>query len=300
MTDSPTTRASARSSVLQAIPEDISVGCRVQVLGKLMGTVRFAGPTQFAAGQWVGVELDTAEGKNDGNVQGVKYFDCKPQHGIFARPLAVKTEAQLGLAASPGSPAADAVRASTSNGSGGYPPAAASPAADAVKAQTSNGSSGYPPAAEPAKMQVVKPTLAEPQSPLAPELRPTSSESPGKAAAAWQRQQSADGDLGMDISVEDHMEAFGALGNCQEEIQKTQEALARLSKRLSGEPAPAPAGSAEPDEGNLTPQEEEWLKQATERISRNFEEKLSKCLDDRLSNLSSGAIASLRQAIKTS
>eukprot|EP00930_Biecheleria_cincta_P102201 TRINITY_DN93895_c0_g1_i1.p1 TRINITY_DN93895_c0_g1~~TRINITY_DN93895_c0_g1_i1.p1 ORF type:complete len:329 (+),score=90.36 TRINITY_DN93895_c0_g1_i1:94-987(+) len=293
----------ARASVLQAIPDDITVGCRVQVLGKLMGTVRFAGPTQFAAGQWVGVELDNAEGKNDGTVQGTRYFECKPQHGIFARPLAVKTEAQLGLA----SPAADAMKAQTSFGSAGYPLAAEPAKAPEVQPTASNSSGGPPPAAEPAKAQEVMPTAAETQLPQEP-AKSTSSEtqSPKKAAAAWQRQQSTDGDLRMDISVEDPMHAFGALGSCQEELQKTQEALARLSKKLSGEqPAPeaqpaAGSSSAEPDEGSLTPQEEAWLKQATERISRQFEEKLSKCLDDRLSNLSSGAIASLRQAIKTS
>jgi len=45
----------------------------------------FIGPTQFAAGEWVGVELDAAVGKNDGSVNGVRYFTCKPLHGVFAK-----------------------------------------------------------------------------------------------------------------------------------------------------------------------------------------------------------------------
>ena len=34
---------------------------------------------------WVGVELDEARGKNDGEVKNVRYFACPPSHGLFAR-----------------------------------------------------------------------------------------------------------------------------------------------------------------------------------------------------------------------
>lgn len=88
--------------MMQTIPTDIKVGVRVQVLGKLMGTVKFAGVTKFAAGPWVGVELDAPEGKNDGTVQGERYFDCKPGHGIFARPNSVRPEPALNAFAMPG------------------------------------------------------------------------------------------------------------------------------------------------------------------------------------------------------
>lgn len=50
------------------------------------GVVRFFGPTEFAAGDWVGIELDDEWGMNDGQVQGVAYFRCAPNRGLFLRP----------------------------------------------------------------------------------------------------------------------------------------------------------------------------------------------------------------------
>ena len=48
------------------------------------GVVRFVGATQFATGVWYGVELDNADGRNNGSVQGVRYFSCPTRHGVFA------------------------------------------------------------------------------------------------------------------------------------------------------------------------------------------------------------------------
>ena len=51
----------------------LTVGQRVKAAGK-DGVIRFIGKTQFATGEWIGVELDEATGKNDGSIKGVKYF----------------------------------------------------------------------------------------------------------------------------------------------------------------------------------------------------------------------------------
>lgn len=67
----------------------LQVGDRVTVgQTELMGTVKFLGPTEFAAGDWLGIELDEQAGKNDGSVKGKRYFESKPEHGIFVRPTA--------------------------------------------------------------------------------------------------------------------------------------------------------------------------------------------------------------------
>ncbi|XP_065601049.1 centrosome-associated protein 350 [Cyrtonyx montezumae] len=59
---------------------------RVLVSKVQPGTLRFKGVTKFAKGFWAGVELDKPEGNNNGTHDGIKYFDCKEKHGIFAPP----------------------------------------------------------------------------------------------------------------------------------------------------------------------------------------------------------------------
>ncbi|KAK7487524.1 hypothetical protein BaRGS_00021226 [Batillaria attramentaria] len=54
-----------------------------------LGTIRYIGPTDFGDGTWLGVELRTPKGKNDGSVQGKRYFSCKPDHGLLVRPSKV-------------------------------------------------------------------------------------------------------------------------------------------------------------------------------------------------------------------
>ncbi|XP_076367524.1 CAP-Gly domain-containing linker protein 2-like isoform X2 [Tachypleus tridentatus] len=65
----------------------LRVGDRVVVNslnGTKTGTLRYLGSTDFATGQWAGVELDEPTGRNDGSVAGKRYFSCKMDFGLFA------------------------------------------------------------------------------------------------------------------------------------------------------------------------------------------------------------------------
>jgi len=66
-------------------PDEFKLGDCVWVSGVKKGIIAFIGETQFAPGVWAGVLLDEPVGKNDGSVSGVRYFACKPLHGIFAK-----------------------------------------------------------------------------------------------------------------------------------------------------------------------------------------------------------------------
>lgn len=65
----------------------VAIGERVKLKGQ-PATVRYVGKTEFSPGEWVGLELDTPTGKNNGTVQGVEYFKCSEpgDRGVFVRP----------------------------------------------------------------------------------------------------------------------------------------------------------------------------------------------------------------------
>ena len=75
---------------------ELAVGQTVELADGRIAVVRFIGQPHFATGDWVGVELEDDSGKNDGSVQGERYFDCQMGRGMFLRPSAVAVIAQPG------------------------------------------------------------------------------------------------------------------------------------------------------------------------------------------------------------
>lgn len=72
----------------------LSVGDRVDVISKNgsvreSGVLRFVGTAEFGEGEWMGVELDAPNGRNDGSVDSKRYFTCKADHGLFVKPARV-------------------------------------------------------------------------------------------------------------------------------------------------------------------------------------------------------------------
>lgn len=72
----------------------IEIGQRVSVPSKDVGNgkIVFYGPTEFAKGQWIGIILDERKGKNNGTIQGIQYFDCEENYGMFVREQLIAPE----------------------------------------------------------------------------------------------------------------------------------------------------------------------------------------------------------------
>ncbi|GAN10950.1 hypothetical protein MAM1_0436d10500 [Mucor ambiguus] len=89
----------------QFIQDQLHIGDRVQV-NSHHGIVRFIGTTKFKAGTWAGIELDTVGlGKNDGSVDGKRYFVCPPKTGLFILAIKViKQQQHLHLINRPSTP----------------------------------------------------------------------------------------------------------------------------------------------------------------------------------------------------
>lgn len=84
-----TSITSTTSTAKQSVSgSSLKVGARVVINStngsNKIGTLKFIGTTEFAKGEWAGVELEEKLGKNDGSVGDKRYFQCKPMYGVFA------------------------------------------------------------------------------------------------------------------------------------------------------------------------------------------------------------------------
>jgi dynactin complex subunit len=63
----------------------LQVNDRVVLQDGRRGIVKYIGLVSFAPGQWAGVRLLLPTGRNDGSVDGRRYFTCDPNYGCFVR-----------------------------------------------------------------------------------------------------------------------------------------------------------------------------------------------------------------------
>lgn len=63
----------------------IQVNDTIVLKNNLTGTIRYIGPVEGRAEEWVGIELDEPRGSNNGTVNGLRYFYCRENHGLFVK-----------------------------------------------------------------------------------------------------------------------------------------------------------------------------------------------------------------------
>jgi len=66
-----------------------ALGQTVETTTNQQGLIKYIGPIHVAEGSWLGIELPSAAGKNDGSVRGERYFTCPPGHGLFVRDTSI-------------------------------------------------------------------------------------------------------------------------------------------------------------------------------------------------------------------
>jgi len=74
----------------EALANSLKIGdrceVRVPMQPKRRATIMYVGKTDFKEGWWVGVKYDEPLGKNNGEVNGKRYFECGPKYGGFVKP----------------------------------------------------------------------------------------------------------------------------------------------------------------------------------------------------------------------
>jgi tubulin-folding cofactor B len=90
-------QAKINALLLEIETRGIAVGkrCRVGNDDSRRGVVQYVGDVKEipgALGPWIGVQLDEPVGKNDGSINGTRYWGEPggPKHGVFVRPERVE------------------------------------------------------------------------------------------------------------------------------------------------------------------------------------------------------------------
>ncbi|CAB4067833.1 CLIP1 [Lepeophtheirus salmonis] len=78
-------RPSTSDIVLNERTSNLMVGMPVYVDGTKPGRIAYIGDVHFAQGIMAGVHLDRPQGKNNGSIGGIMYFQCEPKRGIFSQ-----------------------------------------------------------------------------------------------------------------------------------------------------------------------------------------------------------------------
>jgi len=68
---------------------EIKPGSRCRLSDSRRGTITFVGSIPSLPGlpdaPWIGIALDEPTGKNDGSINGERYFQCERNRGVFVR-----------------------------------------------------------------------------------------------------------------------------------------------------------------------------------------------------------------------
>eukprot|EP00928_Gymnodinium_smaydae_P017272 TRINITY_DN16602_c1_g2_i1.p2 TRINITY_DN16602_c1_g2~~TRINITY_DN16602_c1_g2_i1.p2 ORF type:complete len:301 (-),score=82.01 TRINITY_DN16602_c1_g2_i1:80-982(-) len=261
-----------------------TVGTPVVVaMGNKEGVIRYVGETQFAQGTWLGVELLTAEGKNDGSLKGVRYFTCDAKCGVFCRPNQVRP---VDTAAYQAVAAAGAAAATVARSPRGQSKDAAGLLLEPDKNGAGAATAGSAP---PAAAAGASANLQDPGGEI------------------FKRRRSVD-NLRGSIIVSGQSDAFQAINTCVEEVSRLGGCVSRLSALLEGALAREQAALAElaalqPQQSQQQPPAapssealERWLDATGDRLEQRLGAHLQQTMQRQLAEALAQPLAEIRSA----
>ncbi|KAE9346536.1 hypothetical protein PF008_g8236 [Phytophthora fragariae] len=201
---------------------ELEVGSRVAFGAGKSGVVRFVGETDFASGEWVGIELERPEGKNNGELNGRVYFTCAPNHGLFVKKSMVR--AVLSSASASGASKAPLSRRLSGVGSGPVR-RLSGVGASSVPAPASTGSSAS------SRLSTPKPRA----SLITPSSRASISASASTSRLSLERRTSAGPATSASASASDEQltEARARISKLEEELEQKNRHVEQLRQSVT-------------------------------------------------------------------